>query len=71
MQNRFNDKKSLSKISTFSNIDLQIILVASDMIMPSLVIEFFEALNHPCPFHHEEKDWEFSIFLFKQPRNSF
>ena len=46
----FWNKKSPSKIFTFSNIQLRIIFVTFDMIMDSSVIEFLEALNNALPF---------------------
>ena len=60
----FWNEKSPSKISTFSNIDLWIILAVSDMIMPSSVVELSDTLNNASPFSpSREKLRHFHFFV--------
>ena len=60
----FWNEKSPSKFFTFSNIDLRIILVASDMIMASSVIDFFKALNNAHPFSLTRERLRIFDFLY-------
>ena len=60
----FWNEKFPSRISTFLNIDLRIILAVSDMIMSSSVVELFETLNNASPFSpSREKLRHFHFFV--------